>query len=74
MKISTPQGLSRCDNRNIKAKTNQTSGGPENWFTKENLAQLGYKAFTFDFFVNWEKNIVRNSMVNYFMIKVLKYR
>ena len=57
MKISTPQGLSRCDNRNIKAKTNQISGGPESWFTKENLAQLGYKSFTFDFFVNWEKNI-----------------
>ena len=57
MKISTPQGLSRCDNRSIKAITNQISGGPENWFTKENLGQLGYKAFTFDFFVNWEKNI-----------------
>ena len=56
MKLSMPQGLSRCDNRHIKAKTNVQTGGPEDWFTPENMAQLGYKAFSFDFFVNWNTN------------------
>jgi hypothetical protein len=53
MKISLPQGLSRCDDRSIKAKTNQTSGGPEDWFTPEKLQHFGFKSFNFDFFVNW---------------------
>ena len=54
MKLSIPQGLSRCNNRHIKAKINAKTGGPEDWFTPKNMAQLGYKSFSFDFFVNWD--------------------
>ena len=56
MKLSIPQGFSRCNNRHIKAKINAKTGGPEDWFTPKNMAQFGYKTFSFDFFVNWQTN------------------
>lgn len=56
MIISIPRSLSRCDDRSIPAQTNLYSGGPEDWFTEQNLSQLNIKSFSFDFFVNWRKN------------------
>ncbi|WP_305829921.1 hypothetical protein [Photobacterium leiognathi] len=62
MIISTPRTLSLCKNRSILAKTNPQSGGPEDWFTENNLQQLGMQSFSFDFFVNWEKNKIANCL------------
>lgn len=56
MKIFAPQELSRCDNRNQKAKTNKQTGEPAQWFTAEHLQPLGYNAFSFDFFINWRQH------------------
>lgn len=56
MQIYLPKGLSRCDDRTKKAKVNPISGGPEDWFTTNNMNKLGYKSFSFDFFVNWASN------------------
>lgn len=53
MQISLPQGLSQCSDRTKKAQKNLISGGPEDWFSSKNVKRLGYKSFSFDFFVNW---------------------
>ncbi|CAH6828293.1 hypothetical protein [Vibrio mediterranei] len=57
MNIFTPKILSRCSDRSIKARTNTLSGGPEDWFTEVHLSQLGIQSISFDFFVNWQRNV-----------------
>jgi hypothetical protein len=45
--------LANCYNRNQKAKTHPTSGGPDDWFGNDVLKSFDLLGISFDFFVNW---------------------
>lgn len=62
MKLSRLTELRKCSDRSQVARLNEQSGGPEDWFFFDNLKKIGYKSFSFDFFVDWKRSYFQHAL------------
>lgn len=73
MKLNKPF-LAKCSNRSSMPRSNDKYGGPDDWFNLVLLEQNNLFGISFDFFVDWSKNVADNEIwIKYILDNKVSY-